>query len=199
MEQAGTLQILIQPDPAALYNAGDTLAYMVFGTTLQNNVTLFSFDVDESRLAVNDNTGSSITVQKPNDREISLLRLPPPFSRMVADSTTYVNGDCERILMASRGGRGKLNGLAILGVMPQPVTGAGSQFSIDVRSLPADGAICELIAANGERVASFDLKGSGAALSRISIPLPEGIPTGAYILRLRAGTEDAWTKVIVVE
>jgi hypothetical protein len=117
-----------------------------------------------------------------------------------ADSLTYIDGICQRILSSIPGGRSKINGLSILGVRPQPVpVSAGGTVELDVRELPADGAVADLVDVNGRKVASFTVKGSGARVTRIAIPLPQDIPSGAYSLQLHTANERTSAKVVVVE
>lgn len=196
---AGSLDITCSPDMATIYYPGDTLGLIVFTAGGSNAIEEFSITVDQGSLEVNGNVGSEIRVQKAGDTAISRLQLPAPFFRMVADSLTFINGVCERIL-TTIAGRNKINGLSILAIRPQPATiAAGGKLEIDVRELSGDGATGDLVAVDGRKVASFTVGGTSARVTRVSVELPQDLPPGAYFLQLRTATDRAWAKVVVVE
>lgn len=195
---AGRIDIRLIPHLTRIYQAGDTLGSLLFTARGGNLVEEFHLEMEPGTLVANEGNGRQITVGKQGDRDVSVLGLPAPYAAIVADSVTYINGDCERVLNG-RGRNDKANGFVVLSVMPQPVTAAGGLLHLDIRNLPAGGATAELLGSDGSVQASFPVPGSGVALARVTLRLPAGIAAGAYFLRLRAGEELAWVKVIVVE
>lgn len=199
-DAGGRIDIVCIPAATADYKAGDLLGEIVFISKGENLVGEFRIVPDVASLVVNDNATTVFSAQKPGDAAISSITLPPPFARLVADSMTYVNGVCDRIISGRRDGAGKVNGLEILGLHPQPSSaGAGSVLQMDLRDLPRDGARAELLGANGEVVASYPLIGDGARVTRVPVKLPNGISSGLYVIRVRAGAEMTQAKVLVVE
>lgn len=196
----GVLGVVIQLAPTTLYTAGTVLGEIVFTARGGNAVGLFVLAVDRSTLKINDDIGDTYTVQKPGDTAISLLKLPPPRATLLADSATYVNGICERILGGRTTGSGKVNGLAILGMLPHPASaGSGSVISLDVRDLPHDGATVELLSSRGEVLLRMPVVGSGDRITRLPVQLPRGTASGLYVVRLRAGGEVAVAKMIIAD
>jgi hypothetical protein len=199
-DAGSSLDITCTPVAGTSYGRGDTLGMVIFKARGASDIRTFNITVDPASLKANDNLTTDIKVQAPGDAEFSLLKLPAPYISMAADSLTYINGICQRVLMSATNARSKTNGLSILGVRPQPVgVAAGGAVELDVRDLPAEGAVADLVAADGRKVASFSIGGSGARVTRISIELPREIPAGAYSLQLRTATERSYTKIIVVE
>ncbi|MDB5033743.1 MAG: hypothetical protein JWQ98_984 [Chlorobi bacterium] len=198
---AGVLHISIAAKPGiARIRAGDTLGVITFAPKVNSQIDSLLIGIDKNSMVINSNQGSSITVQKSNDPLSSRVVLPPPFLRLAADSITYVNGICERILTSLKDRRAKLNGLAILAVSPQPaaITG-GNVLQADVRDIPADGATADLLAADGTVVASVRVYGGTDRVTRVMIPLPASIPAGAYFLQMSSPADRTWAKVLVVQ
>ncbi|MDB5036377.1 MAG: hypothetical protein JWQ98_3618 [Chlorobi bacterium] len=194
----GTLRMLCTPAYATgRIQAGDTLGIITFTPMRSTQVESLLLTILRPSMAVNGNVGNVITVQKPNDAASSRLMLPPPFFRLAADSVTYINGICDRILTSLRDGRAKLNGLAILALSPQPAAPTGGTLYADVRDIPAEGAIAELISADGLVVATMQVKGGAARVSHVAINLPSNISSGAYLLRMTSAADHAWAKVLI--
>ncbi|MEP7217419.1 MAG: hypothetical protein ABI876_00805 [Bacteroidota bacterium] len=194
----GMLRMLCTPAYATGFTkAGDTLGILTFTPLRSTQVESLLLTIVRPSMAVNGNAGTMITVQKPNDAAISRLTLPPPLFRLAADSVTYINGICDRILTSVRDSRAKLNGLAILALSPQPAALTGGTLYADVRDIPADGATAELIAADGSVIATTHIKGSASRVARVAINLPSGIFSGAYLLRMTSAADRAWAKVLI--
>ena len=196
----GVLSVRCAPTRSAGgYSPGDTLGLLVFMTHGGNLIQRLALSADPASLTVNDNLESRVTVTAPGDQSASVLTLPPPFFRLAADTLTYINGVCERVLISGEM-QARLRGLAILTIRPQPVAAArGGVLEIDVRDLPAEGARAELVSSDGRLVGSFDLRGSGARVTRVPVRLPGTLSSGAYFLRLRSAGDDAWAKIVIVE
>jgi hypothetical protein len=196
----GMLDVTCTPMAGTTYYRGDTLGVLIFKAHGSNMIDSFSIVVDAASLKVNDNIGMDVMVQVAGDTAISLLKLPAPYFNVAADSLTFINGICQRILSSLPGGRSKINGLSILGVKPQPVpVSAGGTIDLDVRDLPVEGASVDLVSTDGRKVASFSINGTGAKVTRVSISLPQSIPSGTYSVQLSTATERTWTKVVVVQ
>lgn len=206
----GLADMIVTPAPGRLgmelrtraghsYGPGDTLALLVFKARGTSQIEIFNLLVDGSSLVANNNAVSRVTAGVPGDAEFSVLELQAPYAAIVADSTTYVNGDCYRILNSGPGGHSKATGFAVLGVKPQPATPAGGTVDLDIREMPAGGVRGELVASNGQTVTEFRLESPGAQLMRVSVALPPGLSSGAYFLRLRTATDHAWVKIMIVE
>jgi hypothetical protein len=196
---SGTISVRCVPkSSSATILPGDTLGLLLFTTRGNTTIESFGLSADPASLLVNDGRDGSVTVTPPGDVLSSVLTLPPPFFKLVTDSVSYINGICDRVLV-SNGMRSALKGLAVLGIRPQPAATRGGGIEVDIRDLPQDGAHAELVASDGRIVMTFDLPGSGAKVTRVPIQLPGSLSSGAYFLRLRAGGDDAWVKVMVVQ
>ncbi len=196
---AGSLAITCTPANRA-YSAGDVLGELVFASIGGNDVRQLFMSVDPATLHVNDDLPHDIIVTKPGDAVSSILRLSPPLARITADSVTYINGVCDRILGGRVTGNGKVNGLAILNLLPQPHSmGSGTTLSVDLRDVPRDGASAELVSATGVVVARLSIAGSDMRVVRVPIALPADLASGVYMLRVHASSGMDQAKVLVVQ
>ncbi len=195
----GKLDIALASVAGRQYGVGDTLGFLTFVAHKGDLVDQFLLSVDPATVIANNNQGTLLSDRKQGDAEASTLRLPAPYAAVIADSITYINGECERILDSRGGGHSKAGGFAVLAVMPQPATVASGMLRLDLRNLPSDGARGEFVAPDGRTLAFFTLRGSGEPLSRVSVALPSDLPAGAYFLRLKTEKELAWIKVMIVE
>lgn len=174
---------------------GDTIGTITFPTELIDRVHDLNVTVTSAR--VNGGTGRVIEVAMPGDAVLSVLSLPPALMRVTGDSVTYINGECDRILTTSR--QPSKPTLTILGLRPQPlVRSGGSPLEIDVRNLPSDGALAELVGLDGVVAASIRIDGDGAPLVRRLLDLPD-VAHGTYILRVSAASGVDQVKVVVVD
>lgn len=196
---SGQLGITLRTLTGHTYGPGDTLGTLVFKARGTGMIETFNLLVDHSSLVANNNAVSRVTAAVQGDAEFSVMELRAPYTAILADSTTYVNGECYRILNSKPGSHSKATGFAVLGVKPQPATPAGGTVDLDIREMPAGGVRGELVAANGQTVTEFQLESPGAQLMRVSVALPSGLSSGAYFLRLRTATDYAWVKIMIVE
>ncbi len=194
------LQVVCRFDTTRTYRPGDTLGVVVWNAKGARTVGQFTAKLDKASLMVNDGIGRTITIPpRIGDTAVSLLTLPAPLPKLTADSTTYVNGECERFLTTNRGTSGKLTGLAILGVRPNPVGSNGSStVEVDLRDLPQAGGRIEFVSMTGDVVTAALLDGVATRVSRFAVPIPSTLPSGVYMMRVIAGSEEVWTKVVVV-
>lgn len=187
-------------DTTRTYQPGDTLGYLIWNSQGARTVGQFTAKVDKASLVVNDGMSRTITIPpRIGDTAVSVLIIPAPLPKITADSTTYVNGECERFLTTHRGAAGKLTGLAILGVRPNPVGANGSStIEVDLRDLPQQGGRIEFVTMTGDVVSAMLLDGVASRVSRFAVPVPATLPSGLYMMRVIAGDEGVWTKVVVV-
>lgn len=189
---AGMLRIAVVPTTAIA--AGDTIGTLSFATPLNDRVSELRVDVLSER--VNGGVGRVIPIRVGSDDTVSTLSLPPAIILVTGDSVTYVNGICDRILTT---GRPLDKGLAIVGLRPQPlVRSDGSPFELDLRNLPADGAIAELVTLDGNVAATTLVEGASTTIARRVLHFGD-VPQGSYVLRLRSGAGADHTMVVVIE
>jgi hypothetical protein len=199
---ASGLHLRTVTDPGENYLIGDTLGLLVFYANRDADVEEFTVTIDDASIVANDGMERVVEVPSgtPGDTAISRLVLPAPFTRVVADSLSYINRTCGRI-MFTLGARGKRTGLDILGIRPQPFSSeASGGIEIDIQDLPKEEARAELVSVDGRTAARFTLpSGTGGVVTRISVPLPADLPSGVYFLRLSGSTGNASARVVVVQ
>jgi hypothetical protein len=190
----GRIDVTILPD--VLVQPGDTIGTLTFSTELTSAVYDLQMRVSNAR--INGGLGKVFTASVGSDDVRSVVSLPPALIKVSADSVSYVNGDCDRILTTTRM-PSKPNALAILGMRPQPIVRSGAAaIELDLRNLPRDGATAELIALDGSVAARVALDGSTTTLTRRTVQLPD-VPHGSYMLRLSAATGVDQVMVVIVE
>ena len=124
----------------------------------------------------------------------STLELPAPLLRIVGDSTTMINGDCNRALATA--GAGKPAGLAILSTEPNVVGAGRPELILYVRDLPNEGLL-EWLRPDGTTAATYHVEGAAGVL-RLPVPIPKEGPSGLYFLRIRSGDAADDVRVLVV-
>jgi hypothetical protein len=199
---AGGLQLHAVMNPGESYLPGDTLGLLDFYAEQQTGTGEMMVEIDQSSIVANDGLTRVIEIASSaaGDTAMSRLVLPPPFVRIAADSLSYVNGSCGRILFTSTG-NGKRAGLGILAIRPQPVVvGGRTVVEVDVRNLPAEGVRGELVAVDGRHVADIAIPtGNDSFVTPVQVTLPSDLPAGVYFLRMRGTTGIDNAKVVVVE
>ncbi len=199
-DNGSQLSVKFVPDGTASFVAGDTVGVITFTSVGSNGVGFFSFAANPASIVVNNGVGATYSATKVGDTAISFVKLPAPTATLNADSTTYVNGVCQRVLDGSITAGGKRSGLAVLGLRPQPASSAASgSIAVDVRDLPREGATLELLGANGEIILRMMATGTGERITRVPVRLPAGTPSGLYVVRVRAAAAVAVAKVLVVD
>jgi hypothetical protein len=194
---ASALTVRFDSDPTRVYAVGDTLGRVLFKSSSSTAVQKFNLGMSADPIITNGGIGTLVVAMKGADT-VGTLALPAPYLKASADSLTWVNGTCERILQTRRGAA--KSALEILGVRPQPVSTGGERWiEIDLRDLPEAGGVAELVNANGDRVASYPLSSPSSNLIRLRIDLPEGIASGVYFLRIVANTGTDAVRVMVVD
>ncbi len=195
---SGRLAIRALTDRTRHYAAGDTLGVLTFSTLPRQDIGRFRLTVDTTTMAVNDREAMTVSVLPPDDDMMSILKLTSIAFNLSADSITMINGECERILTGGPGAL-KTNGLAILGITPQPVTTEiGRNVDLLIRDLPVDGGYATIIDAGGNVVARVPVdKGIGAGVSRITLELPGDVISGVYFIGISASTGEDIVKVSV--
>jgi hypothetical protein len=191
---ADVIDVSIVPDVDV--QPGDTIGTIRFPTVLTGLVYDLRVSVDAAR--INGGFGHVFTARVGSDDVQSVVSLPPALITITGDSVTYVNGKCERILTSQRAAA-KPNALTILGVRPQPVVRSGAAaLELDLRNLPADGAVADLVAIDGTTAATVAIAGSTELLARRVVELPD-VPKGTYVLRLSASSGVDRAMIVVIE
>lgn len=193
----GELKVRYEPALGETIAPGTLLGTLRFNARSTSTAVLpFHLRVVPGSAFTNDERETTIVIRKvPSDPLASELTLPAPLLKLSADSVTYINGECNRIL--SSGGAGKPSGLAILRIDPMPVAVDRGGVDVVVRDVPAGGATASWVSADGRLVAEVLLTSiDGVAV--YTIPLPDGMTAGIYFLRLHgAGQVDSRSVMIV--
>jgi hypothetical protein len=148
--------------------------------------------------SVNRGRRSLLVIRRGGDTGTSSLSLPAPLMRLAADKVTYLNGECERVLLG-RSGVSKVRVLEIVALRPQPVVGSsGTALELDLRNLPLEGARAELISVDGDMAAMTEISGGDRPLVRRRVSFGRVAP-GAYLLRVVASSGTATSRIVVVE
>ncbi len=191
------LQVTLIMDQTRKYLKGDTLGYLAFSGIGRTQVTRFDLKLDRSSARVNAGTGRIIEYRAAQDTARSVLKLPAPtFTLGISDSTTHLNGTCDRVLVSTR----QSSKLIVLGVRPQPARiVAGESVAIDVKNLPATGARAELVSSDGRRVSQFQIGAGAGDVTRVQLPLPSDLNSGVYQLRITGESGTDVVKIVVSE
>lgn len=197
VDAGGRIDVRMDLDPGRMYFPGDTLGSLVWTTQHSPAIESFALSIDPASLVANNGSGSTIIAGPVGqDTALSRLELPAPLFRVAADSTVFVNGDCERFLTTTRGA-GKPAGLAILGVRPLPVKTPGGVLQIDVRDLPPGGATVDLVDASGHRTILGTVTPDAGRVVRRSLHVPDDLGSGTYIIRLITDAGIDWARLVV--
>lgn len=185
--------------PGEQIAAGDVLGTLRFRAVVQSTtVEPFFVKIVPGTESTNDNQESMIVVRKvPTDPLSSQLTLPAPLLRIAGDSLTYINGDCNRVLGGTAGG--KPVGVAILAIEPQPIRTGQGGFTAVLRGLAEEGGEAEWIAPDGRRVALFRLQGNPESVVRYTIPVPDNADAGLYFLRITGKNGTDSRKILILE
>jgi len=197
LHSGGRVGVVLSTNSGRALMPGDTLALLRFRAIGAASIGQMLWGLDPATIDANGNR-PQIVVGPPRagDTAVPRLELPPVYVKIVSDSLTYINGECERVLSTT----GRSSKLALLGIAPQPLnTATGSAFQIDMVGLPATGGVLELIDANGLKLAQTAVAaGSLGTLRREILQVPADLAPGAYIVRLRVEGGAVWLRAAVV-
>ncbi|MEZ4783564.1 MAG: hypothetical protein R3F28_05750 [Candidatus Kapaibacterium sp.] len=196
----GKLRLTAELNSSVSYKPADQLGLIRFKASKPYFSETFRFALDTLSFLSNGGQGSVVEAQAPGDPLVSSISLPPPLFKAVSDTQTVINGECNRVL-TDQNGFSRPNGLAILDLYPQPVSGTTkSSLTLLVREVPESGVVMTLYSADGNVVSEWEAKSSGDHISELHMPMPTEVVPGLYFVRVESLAGESFDQVkILVE